>query len=111
MKEVVPEWRGDDIQVTLNKVLVCNRHRDRAKKEHFWILCPGDCSGGTFTFDDGTKVKGKKEWHKIGGHIHHWNDPHEGTKYSTVLCRHTRNPNNNRLVEAKWAKHEKSLQV
>ena len=57
-------------------------------------------------FDDGNKVEGKGVWHKINGHIHHWNDPHEGSKYSIVLYRRTKNPKSNKLVAAKRAKRE-----
>ncbi len=108
IKEVAPEWWGDDIQITLNKDLVCKRHRDHANKEHSWIMWFGDLAGGALNFDDGAKVEGKMESHKTSGHIHHWNDLHEGTKYSIVLYRSTRNPKNNRLREANRAEHKKS---
>ena len=75
IKEVAPEWRGDETQITLNKDLVCKRHRDHGNKEHSYILWLGDFTGGALNFDDGTKVEGKEAWHKINGHIHHWNDP------------------------------------
>ena len=39
MKEIAPEWWGDDTQITLNKDLMCKRHRDHGNKEHSWILC------------------------------------------------------------------------
>ncbi len=78
IKDVAPEWRGDDTQVTLNNDLVCKRHKDHAKKEHSWILWLADFAGGALNFDDGTKVEGKREWHKVNGHIHHWSDHHEG---------------------------------
>ncbi len=68
----------------------CKRYKNHGKKEHSWIKWLGDFTGGAFNFDDGAKVKGKREWHKINGHIHHWNDPHEGTKHSIVLYRGTR---------------------
>jgi hypothetical protein len=58
-------------------------------------------------FDDGTKVEGKGVWHKINGHIHHWNDPREGTKYSIVLYRGTQKQKSTRLMEAKRAKQER----
>ena len=78
---------GDDAQITLNKDLACKRHKDHGNKEHSYILWLGDFTGGALNFDDGTKVEGKGVWHKISGHIHHWNDPHEGSKYSSVLYR------------------------
>ncbi len=62
-------------------------------------------------FDDGFKIEGNGVWPKINGHIHHWNDAHEGSKYSMVLYRHTRKPKNNKLLEAKRAKHEKSHHI
>ncbi len=104
--EVAPEWWGADTQKTLNKDLVCKRHRDHAKKEHSWIFWLGDFTGGALNFDHGAKIVGKREWHKINGHIHHWSDPHEGNKYSIVLYRRTRNPKSNKLAGAKKAKRE-----
>ena len=92
------------MQITLNKDLVCKRHRDHANKEHSWILWLGDFTGGALNFDDGTKVEGVGVWHEIKGHIHHWNDPHEGTKYSIVLYRGTRKPKGRTLADATRAK-------
>ena len=107
IKDIAPEWWGEDTQITLNKDVMCKRHRDHGNKEHSWILWLGDYTGGDLHLDDGAKVEGKREWHKINGHIHHWNDPHEGTKYSVVLYRGTRKPKSNRLVEAMRAKRER----
>ena len=108
IKEVAPEWWGEDTQVTLNKDLVCKRHRDHANKDHSWILWLGNFTGGALHFDDGTKIEGKGEWHKFNGHIHHWNDPHEGSpKYSIVLYRRTRQPKFHRLHAALAAKRER----
>ena len=104
IKDVSPEWWGDGMQITLNKDLVCTRHRDHANKEHSWILWLGDFTGGALNFDDGAKVEGKGVWHKINGHIHHWNDPHEGGKYSIVLYKRTRTTKSNRLADASRAK-------
>ena len=110
IKELAPEWWGDDTQITLNKDLVCKRHRDHGNKEHSWILWLGDFTGGALNFDDGRKVEGKREWHKIDGHIHHWNDPHEGSKYSIVLYKGTKKPKSWTLVEAKRAKRQRELE-
>ncbi len=107
IKEIAPEWWGDDTQITLNKDLVCKRHRDHANKEHSWILWLGDFTGGALNFDDGAKIEGKGVWHKINGHIHHCNDPHEGTKCSIVLHRGTQKQKSTRLMEAKRAKQER----
>ena len=106
IQAVAPEWWGEETQCTLNKDLVCKRHRDHANKEHSWILWLGDFTGGALHFDDGSTIEGKGVWHKINGHIHHWNDPHEGTKYSIVLYRRTRPPKTNNMVAAKRAKRE-----
>ena len=46
IKEIAPEWWGEEMQITLNKDLVCKRHRDSCNKEHSWILRLGDFSGG-----------------------------------------------------------------
>ena len=104
IKNVAPEWWDDETQITLNKDLVCKRHRDHANKEHSWIMWLGDFTGGALHFDDGAKIEGKGVWHKINGHIHHWNDPHEGSKYSIVLYRRTRTTKSNRLADASRAK-------
>ena len=64
----------------------------------------GHFCGGDLHFDDGTRIRGQREWHKINGHIPHWNDPHQGTKYSIVLYRGTRKPKTNGLLKAKQAK-------
>jgi hypothetical protein len=104
IKNVAPEWWDDETQITLNKDLVCKRHRDHANKEHSWIMWLGHFCGGDLHFDDGKRIRGQREWHKINGHIHHWNDPHQGTKYSIVLYRGTRAPKTNRLLEARRAK-------
>ena len=107
IKEIVPGWCGDDTQITLNKDLVRKRHRDHANKEHLWILWLGDFTGGALNFDDGTKVEGKGVWHKINGHVYHWNDPHEGSKYSIVLHRRARRPKSSGLQAALRAKRER----
>jgi len=104
IKAVAPEWWGADTQITLNKDLVCKRHRDHGNKEHSWILWLGDFTGGALHFDDGKVVEGKREWHKIDGHIHHWNDQHEGNKYSIVLYKRTIKPKSHTLAAAKRAK-------
>ena len=100
IKEVAPEWWGDDAQITFNKDLVCKRHKDHGNKEHSWILWLGDFAGGALNFDDGAKVEGKGVWHKINGQIPHWNDPHEGSKYSVVLYRGTKKQKSRTLADA-----------
>jgi hypothetical protein len=65
IKDVAPEWWGEDTQMTFDKALVCKRHRDHANKEHSWILWLGDFTGGALNFVDGTKIEGKGMWHRI----------------------------------------------
>ena len=64
----------------------------------------GDFTREALNFDDGAKVEGKEVWHKINGHIHHWKDPHEGTKYSIVLYKGTRKQKSRTLADAMQAK-------
>ena len=45
----------------------------------------GDFIGGALLFDDGTCITEKYKWHQINGQIHHWNEPHEGTKFSIII--------------------------
>ena len=104
IKEVAPEWWGEDTQITLNKDLVCKRHKDHGNKEQSYILWLGDFTGGALNFDDGTKIAGKGVWHKINGHAHHWDDPRVGTKYSIVLYRSTRRAKTKSLLHAAKAK-------
>ena len=108
IKDIAPEWWGDDTQITLNRDLVCKRHKDHGNKEHSWILWLGHFCGGALHFDDGTRIRGQQEWHKFNGQVPHWNDPHEGTKYSVVLYRGTRKPKSRTLVEAARAKRERA---
>jgi hypothetical protein len=51
------------------------------------VLFLGDFTGGALLFEDGTRLEEKYKWHKINGNIPHWNEPHEGTKYSIILYR------------------------
>ena len=103
IKSIAPEWWGDDTRITLNKDVMCKRHRDYANAGHSWILWLGDFTGGALVFDDGTRIEGKREWHKIDGHKYHWNEPHEGTKYSIVLYKSNREPRNVWLNKARHA--------
>ena len=104
IKELAPVWRGDETQIAFDKGLVCKRHKDRGNKEHSYILWLGDFTGGALNFDDGTKVEGKGVWHKINGHIHHWNDHHESSKHSIVIYGGTRKQKSKSLAEAMRAK-------
>ena len=98
IKAVAPEWWDDETRMILNKDLVAQRHKD-GNKGHSWILWLGDyTSGGGLNFDDGTKIEGKRQWFKIDGQNHHWNDPHEGgSKYRIVLFRSDKKPKTERV--------------
>ena len=93
IKDIVPEWWGDETQVLLNKNVTCRKHVD-GNKSYSYILWLGDFTGGALLFEDGTRLEEKHVWHKIDGRIPHWNEPHEGTKYGIVLyrraCKHTK---------------------
>ena len=65
-------------------------------------------TGGGLNIDDGSKIEGKRQWFKIDGQMHHWNDPHEGgTKYRIVLFRSDKKPKSNLLNEARLKKMAK----
>jgi len=103
IKEIAPEWWGDETQIILNKDLTCRKHKD-GNKEHSWILWLGDFTGGALNFEDGTKLEEKYKWHKINGQIPHWSDTHEGTNYAVVLYRSTATAKTYKLNEAKARK-------
>ena len=86
IKEFAPVWWDRETKIILNKNLTCKRHKD-GSDGHSWILWLGDFTGGALLFDDGTKIEQKNVWHRINGQVHHWNEPHEGTKYAIVLYR------------------------
>ena len=91
IKDIAPEWWGDETRVTVNQDVVCQRHRD-GNTGHSWMLWLGDYTqGGQLHFDDGTVIDGKRLWHRFDGQQHHWNTPHEGgVKYSVILYRSSR---------------------
>jgi hypothetical protein len=82
-----PEWWDDESKITLNRNVKCERHKDGGNRNHSYVLFLGDFTGGALLFEDGTRIEEKHKWHKIDGSIPHWNEPHEGTKYSIVLYR------------------------
>jgi hypothetical protein len=87
IRVIAPEWWDDETQVILNHNVQCKRHRDSSNKEHSWIIFLGDFTGGALCFDDGVRIDEQYRWHKINGHVYHWNEPHEGEKFSIVLYR------------------------
>ena len=99
IKEIAPEWWGEETNITVNQDVVCQRHKD-GNSGHSWMLWLGDyTSGGQLHFDDGAVIDGKKCWHRFEGQNHHWNTPHEGgTKYSVILYRSNR-PSKSTLIQ------------
>ena len=98
IREAAPEW-WEDVRITVNKDVVAQRHRD-GNAGYSWILWLGDFTGGELNFDDGMRIEKKGVWHKIDGRVHHWNDPHVGTKCSIILYRSEREPKS-RILHAK----------
>ncbi len=84
IEDIAPEWWGDETRICINKNVQCERHKD-GNKGHSYILWLGDFTGGALLFDDSTRIEEKYKWHKINGQTHHWNEPHEGTKYSIII--------------------------
>ena len=84
IEAIAPEWWGEETRICINRNVQCERHKD-GNKGHSYILWLGDFTGGALLFDDGTKIEEKYTWHKINGQIYHWNEPHEGSKYSIII--------------------------
>ena len=84
IEAIAPEWWGEETRICLNKDVQCQRHKD-GNKGHSYIVWLGDFTGGALLFDDGTRITDKYKWHLINGQIHHWNEPHEGTKFSIII--------------------------
>lgn len=82
---ILPE--GTQWHVTVNKNLVCHRHRDTGNYGTSWILFLGDFSGGALVFEDGRRIEESGVWHEFDGQLEHWNEPIAGEKYSVVLYR------------------------
>jgi hypothetical protein len=107
IREIAPEWWGEETRITLNKDVVCQRHRD-GNEGHSWLLWLGDYTqGGELNFDDGTVIAGKGVWHKFQGQQPHWNSPHEGgVKYSVILYRSTKVPKSTMMRAAKKSRDD-----
>ena len=86
IEAIAPEWWGDETHIVVNRNVQCARHTD-ANDGHSWILFLGDFTGGARVFDTGDRVTQRRIWHKIFGRVPHWNEPHEGTKYSVIVFR------------------------
>ena len=84
---IAPEWWDGETKFCLNRNVKCEKHKDSGNTGHSYVLFLGDFTGGALLFEDGTRLEEKYKWHKINGSIPHWNEPHEGTKYTIVLYR------------------------
>ena len=84
----------------LNRNVKCERHRD-GNDGFSWIIWLGDFTGGALVFDDGRRIEEKHIWHQIDRRVHHWNEPHEGTKYSIILYRSNRKSKISRIWEGR----------
>ena len=59
IKEIAPEWWGEETRIPLNKDVVCQKHKD-GKERRSWMLWLGDYTqGGELHFEDGTVIKDK----------------------------------------------------
>jgi hypothetical protein len=107
IKGIAPEWWGDETRITLNKDVVCQKHKD-GNEGHSWMLWLGDYTqGGELHFENGAVIKEKGVWHKFMGQVPHWNTPHEGgSKYSVILYRSTKQPKYEALLGYKKRKHD-----
>ena len=77
IKEVAPEWWDDDNHITVDKDFARKRYKDHG--EHSDVLWLGHFAGGALNFDDGKKIRGQQEWHKMNGQISHGYDHRQGT--------------------------------
>ena len=72
-------------RIVVNRNVTCQPHRDPANDGPSYCLFLGDFTGGELIFADGKMFTEKHTWHEINGQVEHWNEPHEGTKYSVIL--------------------------
>ena len=79
-----------------------------AIKGHSWILWLGDFQGGALVFEDGSRIEEKYKWHKIDGQIPHWNEPHEGTKYSIIVYKSQAAKNKSSNINKRYQKQEEA---
>ena len=85
--ELCQEMLGSQITcVCLNKNVQCARHVDKNNVGESYVCYFGDFSGGALILENGKRFEGKGKWHGSfdGATIEHWNEPHEGVKYSVV---------------------------
>ena len=100
---------GRDTKIIINRNVKCERRRD-GNDRLSWIIWLGDFIGGALVFGDGRRVEEKNTWHQIDGRVYHWNEPHEGTKYSIVQYHSNRKSKATRMVEKRmWLRAERQF--
>ena len=85
--EHVRSMLGPDINaVCINKNVVCGPHRDKKNCNVSYIVFFGNFTGGALCLEDGRRFEEKRVWHGAfdGARITHWNEQHEGLKFSVV---------------------------
>ena len=82
-------WWGDEMQITVNRNVVCEPHVDTNNSEYSYITFLGDFRGGALVFEDGQRLEEPCKWHKIrANELRRWSEPIlEGVKYSVILYR------------------------
>ena len=73
-------------RVCCNRGVQARRHTDRGNRGMSYVCYFGPFTGGALCLDDGRRFEGKGQWHGPfdGAAIPHWNEPHEGEKFSVV---------------------------
>ena len=72
--------------VCLNKNVPCAPHRDKKNAGESFVCYFGEFTGGALCLEDGRRFEGKRQWHGSfdGASLLHYNEPHEGEKFSIV---------------------------
>ena len=72
--------------VCINKNVACGPHRDKKNCGPSFLCFLGKFTGGALCREDGRRFIEKYVWHGPfdGAAITHWDEPHEGLKYSVV---------------------------
>ena len=73
-------------RVCLNKDVECAPHRDKKNAGESYVCYFGEFTGGALCLQDGRRYEGTHVRHGPfdGASILHWNEKHEGIKYSVV---------------------------
>ena len=85
--EHVRRMLGEEISaVTLNRNVVCGKHRDRRNCIKSFIAFLGNFEGGALVLETGERFEARRQWFSFdGAKVSHWNEPiTAGRKYSVV---------------------------